>query len=182
MQSWPALFGKPTLLTAQRKNTMRAITDQDRADGFVVQILVYTFPAKSKGNKVTLQGWVPISQEEYDNPQTADLTPERQGWWQNLVKHVGPGQVYRMIYNPETQTVRATIEYLGLFDHPERLAAWRRERDAFDQTQQETKLAEKDRKDDPLNENFAALREEYQQRHGAARRAFLVRLIYEITK
>jgi hypothetical protein len=161
---------------------MRAISDKDKAEGFVEQLMVFTYPAKAKGKAVTLQGWVPISQEEYENPQRADLTPERQGWWHNLVKHVAPGQVYRMIYNQEKQTVRGTIKYLGLFDHPERVAAWRRERDAYEQSEQERKLAEKDRKDDPLNEHFVALREEYQHRQGAARRAFLVRLIYEVTK
>jgi hypothetical protein len=161
---------------------MRDITDKDKAEGFVDQLMVYTYPAKARGKAVTLQGWVPISQEEYDNPRTADLIPERQGWWHNLVKHVAPGQVYRMIYHPEQQVVRGTIAYLGLFDHPERVATWRRERDAFQQGEQEKKLAGKDRKGDPLHEHFIALREEYQQRHGAARRAFLVRLIYEVTK
>jgi hypothetical protein len=161
---------------------MRAITDQDRAEGYVEQLMVYTYPARAKGKKITLQGWVPITQEELDDPKKADLTPERQGWWHNLVKHVGPGQVYRMIYHPEKQMVRGTITYLGLFDHPERVGCWRRERDAFEQTEQETKLADKDRKDDPLNDHFAALRREYQHRHGAAKRAFLARLMYEITK
>lgn len=162
---------------------MRAITDKDREEGFVEQLMVYTFPGHGKDKKklVRLQGWVALTQQEWDNPASADLTPERQFWWRDLVKHPAPGQVYRFIYNPAMHTTRGTIAYVGLWDHPERVAAWRRERDAFEQAEQEKRLAEKDRKGDPLAEHFAALREEYQQRHGAARRAFLVRLIYEIT-
>jgi hypothetical protein len=162
---------------------MRAITDKDREEGFVEQLMVYTFPGKGRDKKkpVTLQGWIPLTQDEWDNPAAANLVPERQGWWHDIVKHPAPGQVYRFIYNPEKQVVRATIGYVGLWDHPERVACWRRERDAVDQAEQERRLAEKGKKNDPLAEHFAVLRDEYQRRHGAARRAFLVRLIYEVT-
>jgi len=162
---------------------MRAMTDKDREEGFIEQLMVYSFPCHGRDKKkpVTLQGWIALSQDEWENPASADLTPERQTWWHDIVKRPAPGQVYRFIYSPEKQVVRATIGYVGLWDHPERVACWRRERDAFDQAEQEKRLAEKDRKDDPLAEHFAALREEYQHRHGAARRAFLVRLIYEVT-
>lgn len=158
---------------------MRTLTDHDREDGFVEQLMVYTYPARGRDKK-RLQGWVTLSQDEWEDPASAELTPERQGWWNELVKHPAPGQVYRFIYHPEKQTVRGPGQYVGLWDHPERVACWRRERDAFEQSEQEKRLAEKDAKVDPLAEHFAALREEYQRRHGAARRAFLVRLIYEI--
>ena len=128
---------------------MRAITDKDREDGFVEQLMVSTFPGRSKEKK-KLQGWIALTQQEWDDPTSADLTPERQSWWDELVKHPAPGQVYRFSYSPEKQVVRTTIGYVGLWDHPERVACWRRERDAFEQAEQEKRLAEKDRKDDPL--------------------------------
>src|SRR5262249_50448407 len=155
---------------------MRPITDKDREDGFVEQLMVYTFPGAGRAKKrcVILQGWITLSQQEWDNPTAADLSPERQSYWRDIVNHPAPGQVYRFIYHPEQQVVRSACAYVGLWDHPERLACWRREREAFEQAEQERRLAEKDAKEDPLAEHFAALREEYQHRHGAARRAFLV--------
>ncbi len=162
---------------------MRAITDQDRAEGFTVTLMVYTFPGLGRDKKkaVKLQGWIVLTNQEWDDPTSALLTPERQDWWREIVKHPAPGQAYRVIYHPQRQTHRGYTGYVGLWDHPEQVAAWRREHDAFEQAEQEKRLAERDRKDDPLTEHFAALREEYQHRHGAARRAFLVRLIYEVT-
>ena len=94
---------------------MRAITDQDSEEGFVEQLMVYTFPGHGRDKKklVTLQGWIALTQEEWDNPASADLTPERQCWWHDIVKHPAPGQVYRFIYSPEKSLVRATSGMSG---------------------------------------------------------------------
>jgi hypothetical protein len=159
------------------------LTEQEIAEGWIEQLMVYAYPAYGQDSTPTkkqiLQGWIPISQQQFDE---SPMLNDEMGWYDTLVKNVGPGQVYRLFYNPTTQKIRKSdARYVGLYQNDKQRQDWRRISDDFNQREDERKLALKDQKDDPLAEHFAALREEYRKRVGGSKRAFLVRLMWEIT-
>jgi hypothetical protein len=74
------------------------ISEQDRADGYVEQMLVFAYMAKGKESG-KLQVWLPLSQAQYDS--AAELSEDNHNCYDKLVKYAAPGQVYRFIFQPD---------------------------------------------------------------------------------
>jgi len=156
-------------------------TDKMKEEGFVKQIMICTYPAwgvREGGKKPELQGWASVTQEEFDNGWI-DGEP-KMGFWDSLVDGATPGQTYCFNYHPQRNTIRGYNAYLGQFSGESYVRDWRVLRDTFRAELEEERLREVDRKDDPLEEHFKALRNEFDRRYGAAKRAFLSRVIWEI--
>lgn len=153
--------------------------------GFVETYILFCH--RAKGQKVPIiEGWLPLKDGELGSEASLikqDDIFDRILYWKKLVRwKASPGQIFLIGFNPKTREVQGRAEYVGLWKNEEDVKYFKRMDEEFEQRREEDKTRKIDSGSDPMAPHFEALRNEYQRRHGVARRAFLSRLFYELDR